>query len=166
MILGTNELTVDQLWAWLAAPAKVSIETEAISALGANQLASTRASASGAAYGRTTGVGANRDVDADNEDGDHGMRLIRSHAAGAGNDLGEDVARAMMLVRANQLARPGSGITPEILAAHVQALNEGCTPTVRMHGAVGTGEITVLGNWLCAWQANCHGAMEPKKTSA
>ena len=145
MILGTRELTVDDLWAWLAAPTKVSLEPSAVSALRANQEEATQASVRGAAYGRTTGVGANRDVNADNEDGDHGMRLIRSHAAGAGADLGEEVARAMMLVRANQLSRPGSGITPEILQAHVDALNEWRTPIVRMHGAVGTGEITVLG---------------------
>ena len=51
----------------------------------------------------------------------------------------------MMLVRANQLSRPGSGITPSIVESHVQALNDWRTPIVRMHGAVGTGEITVLG---------------------
>jgi histidine ammonia-lyase len=145
MILGTNELTVDDLWAWLTTTSRVTLDPVAISALRVNQLVATQASASLAAYGRTTGVGANRDVDADNHDGDHGMRLIRSHAAGAGDDLGEEVARAMMLVRANQLARPGSGITPEIVLAHLDALNEWRTPVVRMHGAVGTGEITVLG---------------------
>jgi histidine ammonia-lyase len=145
MILGKHELTVDELWAWLASPTKVSIDNESMASLRANQLAAEKAVNSGAAYGRTTGVGANRDVQANNDDGDHGMRLVRSHAAGAGEDLGEEVARAMMLVRANQLSRPGSGITPEIVESHVRAMNDWRTPIVRMHGAVGTGEITVLG---------------------
>lgn len=145
MILGSRELTVDDLWSWLATPAMVSIDERAIDGLRKNQAEAEIASASGAAYGRTTGVGANRDVDADNDDGAHGMRLLRSHTAGAGEDLGEEVARAMMLVRANQLSRPGCGITPEIVDAHVRALNDWRTPIVRMHGAVGTGEITVLG---------------------
>ena len=145
MILGKHELLVDDLWAWLSAPTTVSLHDDAVAALRKNQHEAENAVRSGAAYGRTTGVGANRDVKADNDDGDHGMRLVRSHAAGAGDDLGEEVARAMMLVRANQLSRPGSGITPAIVESHVQALNDWRTPIVRMHGAVGTGEITVLG---------------------
>ena len=145
MNLGKRELLVDDLWAWLATPTTVSIDGESMAALRVNQRAAEEAVRGGAAYGRTTGVGANRDVPANNEDGDHGMRLVRSHAAGAGEDLGEEVARAMMLVRANQLLRPGSGITPEIVESHVRALNDWRTPIIRMHGAVGTGEITVLG---------------------
>lgn len=107
MILGKHELTVDDLWAWLSAPTTVSLHEDAVAALRKNQHEAENAARSGAAYGRTTGVGANRDVQANNDDGDHGMRLVRSHAAGAGDDLGEEVARAMMLVRANQLSRPG-----------------------------------------------------------
>ena len=124
MILGKDELTVDELWAWLATPSKVSLHDQVIAALRANQQAAEEAVRSGAAYGRTTGVGANRDVQANDADGDHGMRLVRSHSSGAGEDLGEEVARAMMLVRANQLSRPGSGITPKIVESHVQALND------------------------------------------
>jgi histidine ammonia-lyase len=143
MNIGIHALTVDELWRWLASPTSVSLDEAVVSALTDN-LASSR-SAKGNAYGRTTGVGANRDVTADDHDGDHGMRLVRSHASGGGEDLGEEVARAMMLVRINQLSRPGSGITPSIVEALATALNDGRTPIVRKHGAVGTGEITVLG---------------------
>ena len=146
MILGTNELTVDDLWAWLTTTSRVTLDPVAISALRVNQLVATQASASLAAYGRTTGVGANRDVDADNHDGDHGMRLIRSHAAGAGDDLGEEVARAMMLVRANQLARPGSGITPEIVLAHLDALGGDDTQAgFFQHPGDSTGQVAAGG---------------------
>ena len=69
------------------------------------------ASATNVAYGRTTGVGANRNVAADDSDGDHGMRLIRSHAAGGGVPYSTEIARAAMVVRAHQLARPGSGLS-------------------------------------------------------
>ena len=143
MRIGGDTLTAEALWRWLAAPTPVALDASVLPALVANLQESK--TAEGNAYGRTTGVGANRDVAADDEDGDHGMRLVRSHAAGGGADLGEDVAGAMMLVRINQLARPGSGITPGIVEALVRALNDGRTPIVRKHGAVGTGEITVLG---------------------
>lgn len=103
------------------------------------------ASAAGAAYGRTTGVGANRNVAADDSDGAHGLRLVRSHTAGGGADLGDDVARATMLVRAHQLSRPGSGIPYETFAALARATADGRAPVVRSFGGVGTGDITVLG---------------------
>ena len=143
MKIGRHQLSVDDLWRWLESPSTVSLDDEVVPALAANLQESK--TATGNAYGRTTGVGANRDVAADNDDGDHGMRLVRSHAAGGGDDLGEEVARATMLVRINQLSRPGSGITPSIVEALMRALNDGRTPVVRKHGAVGTGEITVLG---------------------
>ncbi len=103
------------------------------------------AAAGGAAYGRTTGVGANRNVSADDADGAHGLRLVRSHTAGAGVDLGDDVARAAMLIRAHQLSRPGSGIPFETFEALVRAAADGRAPTMRSFGGVGTGDITVLG---------------------
>jgi histidine ammonia-lyase len=143
MNIGLHALTVEALWSWLASPTSVTLDELVVLALATNLDASR--TAKGNAYGRTTGVGANRDVAADDHDGDHGMRLVRSHTAGGGADLGEEVARAMMLVRINQLSRPGSGITPSIVEALVRALNDGRTPIVRKHGAVGTGEITVLG---------------------
>ena len=59
-------------------------------------------------YGRTTGVRANRSVTAD--DAGHGLRLLRSHAGGAGPVLDVTRAMAMLAVRLNQLAAGGSGV--------------------------------------------------------
>ncbi|MFZ4721035.1 MAG: aromatic amino acid lyase [Ilumatobacteraceae bacterium] len=96
------------------------------------------------AYGRTTGVGANRNQSADDADGGHGLRLVRSHATGAGRDLGPEVARASMLIRAHQLAQPGSGIPPAVVDALVDAANADRTFVVREFGGMGTGDITSL----------------------
>ena len=43
------------------------------------------------------------------------MRLVRSHATGAGTVLGAEVGRATMLIRAHQLAAPGSGLPLDVL---------------------------------------------------
>lgn len=102
------------------------------------------AAARGGAYGRTTGVGANRNVTADDADGGHGLRLVRSHAAAGGPDLGEAIARAAMLIRAHQLSIPGSGIPVEVVAALVDAVNDGRSPLVRSFASVGTGDIAPL----------------------
>src|SRR5690349_14922378 len=46
-----------------------------------------------AVYGRTTGVGANRNVTIEDDDA-HGLRLLRSHAGGAGPLLSSEIVRA------------------------------------------------------------------------
>lgn len=97
-----------------------------------------------ALYGRTTGVGANRHVQADDSDGLHGRRLLRSHAAGSGAVLPGEVGRALMVIRANQLAMARAGVDPTVPAAIISALNDGLSPVVRSHGGLGTGDITVL----------------------
>lgn len=93
-------------------------------------------------YGRTTGVGANRAIDA--ADHGHGLRLLRSHAGGAGPMLGVTLTRAMLVVRLNQLAAGGSGVDPGLLSVLADALNRGLVPPVRAVGAIGTGDLGAL----------------------
>lgn len=96
-------------------------------------------------YGRTTGVGANRIVDVEWDDADaHGLRLLRSHAAGAGPLVGPEIVRAMLTVRANQIAAGGSGVDPGVLGALADVLNLGLIPPVPVYGAIGTGDLTAL----------------------
>jgi histidine ammonia-lyase len=96
-------------------------------------------------YGRTTGVGANRDLTIDEDSGpEHGRRLLRSHAGGAGELLAPGNVRAMMLIRLNQLAAGGSGVHPRVLTALAAALSSGALPRVYAMGAIGTGDLTVL----------------------
>lgn len=94
-------------------------------------------------YGRTTGVGANRAVEVPESDA-HGLRLLRSHAAGAGPRLPAELVRAALGVRLNQLLAGGSGVSPEVAVALVQALNSNSLPRVRQYGGVGTGDLPAL----------------------
>ena len=60
-------------------------------------------------YGRTTGVGANRDaIVAAGDASTHDLRLLLSHAAGVGDQLDARTTRAAMLIRLNQLAGPAT----------------------------------------------------------
>ncbi len=96
-------------------------------------------------YGRTTGVGANHVVPLSERDrAQHGLRLLRSHAAGAGPLLAPEVARAMLVIRANQIGAGGSGVDPGLLAVLADAVNRGFTPPVPLYGAIGTGDLTAL----------------------
>lgn len=96
-------------------------------------------------YGRNTGVGANRSEDvADDDQGGHGLRLLRSHAGGMGELLSEEQARAMVVVRCNQLLAGGAGLRPVVAETLAAALNAGCYPGVHEFGAIGTGDLTAL----------------------
>ncbi|MFJ6985376.1 MULTISPECIES: aromatic amino acid lyase [unclassified Streptomyces] len=104
-----------------------------------------RLAAAGRLYGRGTGVGAHRGVAV--EDGDeaaHGLRLLRSHAGGAGALLPARQVRAMLAVRVNQLLAGGSGIHPDFVDALAEALRLGVHPAVNEYGGVGTGDLTAL----------------------
>ena len=110
-------------------------------------------------YGRKTGVGANHAVELSEADRtEHGIRLLRSHAAGTGPLLAPEVARAMLVIRLNQLGAGGSGVDPALLPILADAVNRGFTPPVPLYGAIGTGDLTALAaTGLCllgerAWQ--------------
>jgi histidine ammonia-lyase len=96
-------------------------------------------------YGRTTGVGANRDQPVTAQDeAEHGYRLLRSHAGGGGPLIAADLSRAMLVVRANQIAAGGSGVDPGVLAPLLAGVNAGLWVPVPRYGAIGTGDLTAL----------------------
>jgi histidine ammonia-lyase len=96
-------------------------------------------------YGASTGVGPLREHNVHPDDrGEHQLALLRSHACGAGRELPEELVRAAMATRANQLGAGGAGVSDELLGALVDALNAGAIPTTRELGSLGTGDLTAL----------------------
>ena len=107
----------------------------------------------GAVYGATTGVGANRHVHVEDEQGEHptahGLRLLRSHAASLGPVEDDATTRAALVVRLNQLlagvhAGIGAGISPPLLGALADAVEGGALPTVHRFGGIGTSDLASL----------------------
>jgi histidine ammonia-lyase len=96
-------------------------------------------------YGVTTGVGGfrSREVPPAERPGQQ-LRLLRSHACGAGPLLAPELVRAAMVVRANQLGAGGAGVSDELLDSLVAALNAGFVPAARELGSLGTGDLTIL----------------------
>ena len=73
------------------------------------------------------------------------VNLLRSHAAGVGETLGEESVRAVMVLMANNLAKGHSGIRPETLQALIDMLNQGVHPMVPIQGSVGaSGDLAPL----------------------
>ncbi|MFI1722902.1 aromatic amino acid ammonia-lyase [Streptomyces sp. NPDC020489] len=107
--------------------------------------AARQIAATGRVYGRSTGVGANRNEDVPTEAAaEHGLRLLRSHAGAIGAELPARQVRAMLAVRANQLLAGGAGLRPSVVTALCEALAGGAYPVVNEFGSVGTGDIAAL----------------------
>jgi histidine ammonia-lyase len=63
--------------------------------------------------------------------------LVRSHAGGVGQPLSEGESRAMLLLRANVLAKGFSGCRPELVELLVAMLNAGVHPVIPGKGLGG-----------------------------
>lgn len=103
-------------------------------------------------YGVNTGFGklANVRVDAHALDALQ-ANLIRSHAAGLGAPLPREVVRAMMVLRANVLIRPTSGVRPALVEALVAFINAGLVPWIPEQGSVGaSGDLAPLSHLALA----------------
>jgi histidine ammonia-lyase len=89
-------------------------------------------------YGVTTGFGALADTIIPPEAADHLQHaLVRSHAAGMGPPVEDEVVRAMMLLRARTLAAGHTGARFEVVEALVALLNAGVRVYVPEHGSLG-----------------------------
>ena len=97
-------------------------------------------------YGVNTGVGLLADVRIQPDELEQLQRnVVRSHACGAGEPLTAEQVRAMMLIRANVLAKGYSGIRPLIAERLCDLLNRGVTPVVPSRGSVGaSGDLAPL----------------------
>jgi histidine ammonia-lyase len=97
-------------------------------------------------YGVTTGFGAFQNVSVHPDRLRELQRnLILSHCAGVGPPFSEEVVRAMLLLRANALARGHSGIRIFVVERLLEMLNRGVHPVVPEQGSVGSsGDLAPL----------------------
>src|ERR1041385_5889502 len=73
------------------------------------------------------------------------LNLVRSHSCGLGNPLSLAEARAMLLLRANVLARGLSGARPVAVDTLIAMLERGVIPVIPEKGSVGaSGDLAPL----------------------
>ncbi len=103
-------------------------------------------------YGVTTGFGNFADVHIPLDRlRELQVNLVRSHAAGVGAPLDTAETRALMLLRANVLAKGFSGVRLETLERLVTLLNRGVHPLVPSQGSVGaSGDLAPLAHLALA----------------
>lgn len=103
------------------------------------------------AYGITTGFGALKDVIIPLDEVETLQRnIVISHAVGVGKPFDIPTTRAIMLIRANTLARGFSGIRIETLELLIEFLNRGIHPIVPEKGSLGaSGDLAPLAHIAC-----------------
>src|SRR5271165_4335462 len=124
----------------------------AIAAAARTRIAASRAlieqivAAGHTVYGVNTGFGKLSDVRiSDDKLAQLQTNLVRSHAGGVGQPLSEPESRAMLLLRANVLAKGFSGTRVEVIELLVALLNAGVHPVIPEKGSVGaSGDLAPL----------------------
>src|SRR5258707_8989269 len=147
ILINGNDLTLEQLarivdqqaGVALAEPARVKVNA-------ARAVVDRLVKENRLAYAVTTGVGQLSDVRIDaTQNRELQVNLVRSHAVGVGEPLSERETRAMMLLRANSLAKGLSGVRGAIIDMLCEMLNQGVHPVIPSQGSVGaSGDLAPL----------------------
>src|SRR6266705_1338321 len=147
VLLTGNDLTFAQLYAVALKGENTGLAPGSFEKMNASRAAVERLLASGAtAYGINTGFGKLASMRISPEQVRQlQVNLVRSHASGVGPSLSEAETRAMMLLRANALAKGLSGVRPRVVETLCQMLNAKLHPVIPSQGSVGaSGDLAPL----------------------
>jgi histidine ammonia-lyase len=148
-----NDLTVEAVRDLAVDQRSVLLDPEARETVGrARAIVDALVANNKVSYAITTGVGKLSDVRIQPEQiRELQLNLVRSHAVGVGDPLPAAEVRAMMLLRANSLAKGFSGIRPVVIDTICEMLNRGVTPFVPSQGSVGaSGDLAPLAHLALA----------------
>jgi len=97
-------------------------------------------------YGVTTGFGAFKDrIIPPDQVTQLQHNIIMSHAVGVGEPFDQATTRALMLIRANTLAKGYSGVRLELLETLLELINRGVHPVIPSQGSLGaSGDLAPL----------------------
>ena len=142
-----NDLTLDEVREVALERRPVLLDPEARTRVeSAREVVDALVAGNRMAYAITTGVGKLSDVRIAGEQiRELQVNLLRSHAAGVGEPLSTAESRAMMLLRANALAKGLSGVRPVVVETLCAMLNAGVHPVIPSQGSVGaSGDLAPL----------------------
>ncbi|MFL5584967.1 MAG: histidine ammonia-lyase [Gemmatimonadaceae bacterium] len=147
LIIDGDSLTVDEAYAVAVDRLRVDLSPKARA-----RMLRTRAVVddivrrNAVVYGVTTGFGKLSEVAIPPERlAELQVNLVRSHSSGVGDRLPEPEVRAMMLLRANVIAKGYSGARPELVDLLLAMLNADMYPPIPEQGSVGaSGDLAPL----------------------
>jgi len=145
--LNGHNLSINEVWqaSMLQAPCELA-EVARPPIRSSRQLVESLAAQPRAIYGINTGFGPLSGFRVSNEDQkQHQIHLLHHLTVGQGALFSAPETRAIMLARANALARGYSGIREELIDLLLAALNRGVLPEIPSEGSVGaSGDLVPL----------------------
>jgi histidine ammonia-lyase len=141
-----NALSVDDVVAVARGRAHVTIAEEALRRVRLARDVVDRVLGTGeAVYGLNTGLGSfSRYRIPPDQLGRFSFATVADQTSTYGGPLATEVVRAMMVTRANGMAKAGVGVRRELVELLVGALNAGVHPIVRGVGSVGQGDLSEM----------------------
>lgn len=166
-----NDLKVDDVVA-VANGRPVDLAPSTLPAIRRSRAAVEQLVAEGkVAYGVTTGFGRFKDkVISSDQVKQLQLNLIRSHSVGVGPFLDEHCVRAMLLVRANTLAKGYSGVRSQLIQLLLDMLNHCVHPRIPAQGSLGaSGDLAPLAHLALVvigeGEATCQGELSDGRTA-
>ena len=151
IIINGNNLTIEEVVRVARFNSKVELDSDAEeNALKSCLLVDRFVNEGKVVYGITTGFGKFSDVVISQEDIKKLQRnLIISHACGVGEPFDIEIARGVMLLRANALIKGFSGARISTIKTLVEMLNKGVTPVIYDKGSLGaSGDLAPLSHMV------------------
>jgi len=147
LLLAGQPLKLEEIGAVAVEGRAVALAPEALDRIRASRsVVDALLAGGGTAYGINTGFGKLSEVRIELDQVQALQRnLVRSHACGIGEPLPEDAVRAMLLLRANVLAKGFSGVRPQVVETLIALLNHRIHPVIPSRGSVGaSGDLAPL----------------------
>lgn len=124
---------------------KVEVAPDVIGRLERARKVLDQAAASGQQiYGLNTGLGANLGTTVEGDASAFQRQLLEGRSGGVGEALPVESVRATMVARAAMLSAGGSGLSPAVFVALVDALNAGVHPVMPSLGSIGAGDLVLM----------------------
>ena len=124
---------------------KVEIGPDVIGRLERARKVLDQAAASGQQiYGLNTGLGANLGTSVEGDASAFQRQLLEGRSGAVGEALPVEAVRATMLARLAMLSAGGSGLSPAVFVALVEALTAGVHPVMPSLGSIGAGDLVLM----------------------
>ena len=132
ILIDGDSLTVDEAYAVAVERLRVKLEPKARERMmRTHAVVDDIVARNAVVYGVTTGFGKLSEVAIPHDKlAQLQVNLVRSHASGVGDRLPEREVRAMMLLRANVIAKGYSGARPELVDLILRMLNADVYPPI------------------------------------
>ncbi|SDA88702.1 HAL/PAL/TAL family ammonia-lyase [Mesorhizobium qingshengii] len=145
LVLTGARVGVGDVAAVARAARKVEIAPDVIGRLGKARKVLDQAAASGQQiYGLNTGLGANLGTSVEGDASAFQRQLLEGRSGAVGEALPVEAARATMFARVAMLSVGGSGLSPAVFVALVDALNAGVHPVMPSLGSIGAGDLVLM----------------------